>query len=118
MNPHNKIMLSQQESIIFVKHEDILYCQSDSCYTKIFLVNKKHILIVKSLIKFHKVLPRHFVRVNQSFIVNKLFVERIDKKKKTIQLEGNHNIPFSTTLKELLSLLNGDSFEDKGLDAI
>ena len=118
MNPHHKIMLSQQDSIIFVKHEEILYCQSDNCYTKVYLLNKTRLLIVNSLTKFHKELPSHFVRVNQSFIVNKFFVESIDKKKKTIQLEGNQDIPFTITLKDLLGLLKGDSFEDKHLDAI
>lgn len=100
-----KIMLSQQDSIFFVKQQEIVYCQSDNCYTKVFLQNQKRILIVKSLTRFHKELPDQFVRVNQSYIINKAFVTRIDKKRKTIWLEGELEIPFTLSLKELLGLI-------------
>ena len=108
----NKIMLSQQDSIFFVKQQEIVYCQSDNCYTKVILQNQKRILIVKSLTRFHKELPEQFVRVNQSYIINKLFVSRIDKKRKTIWLDGDLEIPFTLPLKELLCLiLNGENSE-------
>ena len=106
-------MLSQQDAILFVKQEDIVYCQSDNCYTRIVLLDKKKILIVKSLTKFHKELPDQFVRVNQSFVINKIFVNRIDKKKKTIWLEGDLEIPFTITLRDLLHLMKEDMDTDE-----
>ena len=81
-----KIHLSQQDTIFFVKPEEIIFCQSDSCYTNVHLTNGKRILIVKSLAKFQKELPSNngFLRVNQSFLINKRFVQSIDKKKRCI----------------------------------
>ena len=98
-------MLPQQDTIVFVHPDEILYCQSDNCYTNIYLLNGKRILIVKSLTKFHKELPREFIRVNQSFLVNRVFVQCIDKKKKIIVLDCNKEVPFTISLKELLLLL-------------
>jgi len=107
----DKIMLSQQDSIFFVKQQEIVYCQSDNCYTKVFLQNQKRILIVKSLTKFHKELSDQFLRVNQSFIINKSFVNRIDKKRKTIWLDGELEIPFTISLKELLYLIANNEMD-------
>lgn len=100
-----KIMLSRQEMISFVNPEEIIYCQSDNCYTNVHLLGGKRILFVKSLTKLHKELPAEFIRVNQSFVVNKKHIDCIDKKKRVIILEGNKEVPFTITLKELLSLL-------------
>ena len=101
-----KIFLSQQDTIFFVKPEEIIFCQSDSCYTHVHLTSGKRILIVKSLTKFQKELPsKHFLRVNQSFLINKQFVQSIDKKKRCIELETDHVIPFTVSLKELLVMM-------------
>lgn len=100
-----KIVLHQQDSLILVKSADILYCQSDNCYVTIHLFNRKKIMIVKSLKKFHQELPGYFIRVSQSFIINPLFIEKIDKKKKMIFLEGSGEVPFTISLKELILLI-------------
>lgn len=99
-------MLPQQNSITFVTPLDIVYCQSDNCYTNIFLGDGKRIMIVKSLSKFEKELPGNFfLRVNQSFLVNKSFVSTINKKERMIALTQGALIPFTIRLKELLLLM-------------
>lgn len=103
-----KIMLHQQDSLILVNSDDILYCQSDNCYVTIHLYNKKQVVIVKSLKKFQQYLPNDFIRVSQSFIINPMFMEKIDKKKKLICLEGNNEVPFTLSLKELILLLGNE----------
>lgn len=100
-----KIVLHQQDSLIFIRHSDIMYCQSDNCYTSIHLINNNKFIIVKSLKKFHQELPFQFIRVSQSYVINQDFIEKIDKKRKRIKLEGEKEIPFTVTLKELISLL-------------
>ncbi|PTR01149.1 LytTr DNA-binding domain-containing protein [Mucilaginibacter yixingensis] len=100
---HTKIVIAQQSHIYFVNTEDIVYCQSDDCYTNIHLVDNNKILLVKSLTKFHKELPQEvFLRVNQSNLINKAFVKTIDRKKKLIELANNNKVPFTISLKDLL----------------
>lgn len=103
-----KIMVSQQDSIFFINSKDIIYCQSDNCYTNIFLINGEKLLIVKSLKRFHQELSTRFVRVSQSFIINTLYISRINKKKKVILLNEYKEIPYTITLRELLILIKTD----------
>lgn len=108
--PFEKIIISQQNRIFFIKPEEIIFCRSDSCYTNIHFFEGKQILIVKSLTKLHKELPpEDFLRVSQSFIINKRFLQSIDKKKRCIELENGEMIPFTVSLKELLLILGKDN---------
>ncbi|HEX8019282.1 LytTR family DNA-binding domain-containing protein [Mucilaginibacter sp.] len=101
-----KIIISQQNRIYFIKPEEILFCRSDSCYTNIHFLQEKQILTVKSLTKLHKeLLSEDFLRVNQSFIINRRFIQSIDKKKRCIELENGELIPFTVSLKELLLMI-------------
>ncbi|MGC4233596.1 MAG: LytTR family DNA-binding domain-containing protein [Niabella sp.] len=101
-----KIHLSEQRTIYLVKPEEIVFCQSDDCYTNVYLVKDKKILIVKSLTKFQKELcPKEFIRVSQSYLVNRHYIKSIDKKKRLLALETNHIIPFTISLKSLLSIV-------------
>lgn len=100
-----KLMLSQQNSIVFVLPREIVYCQSDNCYTNIYLSGGRRILIVKSLTKFHKELPTDFIRVNQSYLINKEYIVSIDKKKRSISLTGDKEIPYTIALKKLLNFI-------------
>jgi len=47
-----------------------------------------------------------FIRVNQSFLVNKNFIKFIDKKNKLLELKNEYRVPFTTSLKDLLELIN------------
>jgi len=105
-----KIVVAQQNKIIFIKPEEIIFCQSDSCYTNIYLVGDRQILIVKSLTKFHKeLLSKAFIRVNQSFIINKNFIQSVDKKKRCIELESGQIVPFTVSLKQLLLMMRQEA---------
>ncbi|WP_457126447.1 LytR/AlgR family response regulator transcription factor [Mucilaginibacter sp. HD30] len=108
-----KIILSQQDNIFFVHPDEILFCQSDSCYTSIYLITGNRVLIVKSLTKFQSELSqKDFIRVNQSYLVNMRFVKIIDKKKRCLELENDHVIPFTVTLKHLLNMMGRNVITD------
>jgi DNA-binding LytR/AlgR family response regulator len=96
-------MIPQQNVIHVIDQLQIIFCQSDDCYTWVHLKDGQRHLIVKSLIKFSKELnPTLFIRVNQSYLINKSYIKIIDKKKKCLVLLNDHIIPFTLTLKELL----------------
>lgn len=67
----NKIALATQESIEFVKPEDILFCSSDSNYTRVFLIDGRKKLISKTLKEIESRLePYRFFRSHHSHLVN------------------------------------------------
>lgn len=104
-----KIIIPQQDVIHFVDPFQILFCQSDSCYVSIYLSDGRRHLVVKSLSKFSKELsPEIFIRVNQSFVVNKTYITSIDKRKRSIKLIQDHDIPFTVTIKELMLMISTD----------
>lgn len=104
---HNKLLVSQQDNIFFIPSEEILYLQSDNCYTSIYMKGGRMIFVCKSLARLSKELEsKSFIRVNQSYLINKYHIEKIDKKKKSIGLLEDHNIHFTITLKTLLDLIN------------
>ncbi|RYY38057.1 MAG: LytTR family transcriptional regulator [Sphingobacteriaceae bacterium] len=106
-----KIMLSQQQVITFVDPDEIVYCQSDNCYTNVHLLNER-IMIVKSLTKFSKELSEtQFIRVSQSYLINTKFVRNINKKDKLIELSNRKCIPYTISLKELLQLMSSRAKE-------
>ena len=65
-----KITIPQQSGFEVLQIDDILYCQADDNYTKIFL-KKGHRLVSKTLKYFEETLRNNgFARVHKSFLVN------------------------------------------------
>jgi len=65
-----KLTLPQHDGFQVLNVSEILYCQADDNYTKIFLLNKK-ILVSKTLKYFEDALSEFpFARVHKSFLVN------------------------------------------------
>jgi len=103
----SKIIISQQNLIHFIEPSEIIFCQSDNCYTSLYTVHDERYVIVKSLSKFTLELnSAEFIRVHQSYLINKKYIQRINRKKKCIDLFNNHNIPFTITLKTLIFLIS------------
>ncbi|MEM1325145.1 MAG: LytTR family DNA-binding domain-containing protein [Bacteroidota bacterium] len=66
-----KIALPTFEGLVFVEVDQIIYCQSDNNYTKIFLKQGKDLFISKTLKELEELLGNyHFYRVHNSFVVN------------------------------------------------
>ncbi len=65
-----KITIPLQNGFEVLEVEDILYCQADDNYTKIFIGNKKK-LVSKTLKYFEDILTeKGFARVHKSYLVN------------------------------------------------
>jgi|ERR1700761_1092502 len=102
------LVVSQQNFIFFVEKEKIVYCQSDNCYTSLYLSDGRNLLLVKSLAKVIRedLNDDDFIRINQSYLINKKFIVFIDKKKKHVELINDIRIPFTKSLKDLLQLIS------------
>ncbi len=70
-----KIALPNKDGYEFVEVSHIIYCQAEGAYTKVFLDNKKYILVSKSLGDIEELLPADiFQRIHHSTVVNLHFI--------------------------------------------
>jgi len=101
-----KVIIHTQSYLRIIEQDKITFCKSDNCYTDIVLADGEKIVISKPLSKFLKELCQEkFVKVSQSYLVNIDYIRLVDKKKRTIELSNRIEIPFTTSIKELLSLI-------------
>ncbi|MEZ4808498.1 MAG: LytTR family DNA-binding domain-containing protein [Flavobacteriales bacterium] len=85
--PDRRIALPVADGLEMVDVEDITYCESDSNYTVVHQVDKKRLVISRTLKEFEDILDAdRFVRVHHSFLIN---VKHI---KKYIRGEGGEVI--------------------------
>lgn len=71
-NNIKNLALPTYEGYVFVKLEEIIYCQSDNNYATVFLKTGKKILISRTLKEVAEMLAEqdNFYRVHNSFLVN------------------------------------------------
>jgi two-component system, LytTR family, response regulator len=72
------IALSTQQGLLFVKLDDMMYLEADSCYTKIIMQEKTKHIASKTLAAFEEVLQDNtiFFRPHKSYIVNLKFIKQ------------------------------------------
>ncbi len=103
-----KIALPSAYGLDFVKCEEIIYCQSESNYTRISLTGGRKILVSKTLKEIGSMLPEsNFLRTHNSYIVN---TDRIEKFIKAnggmLQMENKDEVKISRNKKsEILDRL-------------
>lgn len=70
-----QLAVPAQTGMIFIKVTDILYCEADSNYTKIFLINKQKIVSSRTLKEYEELLTDNgFIRIHHSHLVNRKYV--------------------------------------------
>ncbi|HKL02410.1 MAG TPA: LytTR family DNA-binding domain-containing protein [Cryomorphaceae bacterium] len=107
-NKNCKIALPSAQGLDFIKCEEIIYCQSESNYTRISLTGGRKILVSKTLKEIGNMLPdSNFLRTHNSYIVN---TDRIEKFIKAnggmLQMENKDEVKISRNRKsEILDRL-------------
>ncbi|TDQ06956.1 LytR/AlgR family response regulator transcription factor [Pedobacter metabolipauper] len=102
----NKIILHSQNQLVFINRSDIVYCKSDNCYTIYHLANHEEHIVCKSLKKTQDELDSFtFIRISQSYIINRDFIKLIDKKKKFLKMAGDEQLPYTISLSSLVNLI-------------
>jgi two-component system, LytTR family, response regulator len=96
------------EGLIMVDSENILYCESDSAYCKIYFINNKSLVISKTLKEVEEVLQgTDFCRIHHSYLINMKCVQSyIRGEGGEVVLNNGLHLPVSRTRKQdFLSLL-------------
>ncbi len=84
----------------FVNVDEILYLKAESNTTDFVMSNGNKIEAFKTLKHFQRVLPDHFVRIHNSYIINTRYVSRIHFGKAKCAIKNTKDlIPFSKSYK-------------------
>jgi two-component system LytT family response regulator len=84
---NQKLALPTSDGLIFVKVDDIIYCEASSNYTEIFTVDGKKHIVSRTLKEYEDLLADHnFFRIHNSHLIN------LSSIKKYVRGEGGHVI--------------------------
>jgi two-component system LytT family response regulator len=100
----NKIALPTIEGLQMIAIDSIIYCESDDNYTRIYLKNKKKLLVTRSLKELEEMLESYsFLRIHRSYLANLNETEKYIKGEGgyLIMSDGSH-VDVSKNRKELL----------------
>lgn len=97
-----KLAVPSFEGIDFFNTDDIIYCQADGNYTKLFLKNKQTHLISKNLKDFESLLATSgFCRVHHSSLINMKHIQKYVKGEGGyVILTDNYHVDISRRKKE------------------
>lgn len=86
-----KLALSTSEGTFFFDPKDIIRLEGESNYTRFFLSNHKPVLVSKTLKEYEELLTAYdFIRVHKSFLVNRSFVQHMDRDGVLWLKDGSH----------------------------
>ncbi|MBU2946140.1 LytR/AlgR family response regulator transcription factor [Zobellia uliginosa] len=95
------LCLKSYRDFQYINTDDILYLQADNNSTEFIMKDGTINNAYKTLKTFENQLPKNFVRIHQSYIVNTNFVSRISYGKSYCMLKQNKmQLPFSKTYRE------------------
>lgn len=99
-----KIALPGLQSMVFVKLNDILYCQADGGYTWFYFTNRDKLLITKNLGEYEEMLGAlGFLRVHHSFLINAAHITEVGRGATVaVTMSNGVNIAISKRKKEVL----------------
>ncbi len=95
--------ITTKSEIRVIDLDDILYLKSDSNYTEIHLADDSKILTSNTLKKYEvKLNALHFIRVHNSYIIQKSQIATFLPNSNTILLRNCQEIPVSRSRRERL----------------
>ncbi|WP_459209877.1 LytR/AlgR family response regulator transcription factor [Aquimarina rhabdastrellae] len=84
----------------FINIDDVLYLKADNNTTDFVMNNGNTVEAYKTLKQFQNTLPKHFVRIHNSYIINTNYVSRIHFGKAKCAIKNSKEmIPFSRSYK-------------------
>ena len=99
-----KIALPYRDGYEFVEVGHIIYCQAEGAYTKVFIDNRKYILVSKTLGDIEELLPADlFQRIHHSTVVNLGFITHFVRTDGGyVKLQTGEQFPVSKSKKDSL----------------
>lgn len=77
---HFKLAVHTSGKTYFLNTDEIIRCEADGNYTRIFKADKEEVFTAKTLKEFDDILCEHgFIRVHRGHLINKKFVSSLNK---------------------------------------
>ncbi|MDG1573103.1 LytTR family DNA-binding domain-containing protein [Robiginitalea sp. M366] len=104
--PAPTLCLQSYKDYQYLNTDEILYLQADNNTTDFIMKDGTRISAFKTLKSFEQKLPANFVRIHQSFILNRNYISRINYGKNRCSLRiGHTELPFSRGYKQNVDAL-------------
>ena len=104
--PLEKLLIPHKDAIHVVDYSSILFFKSSNYYAHVFLVDGGEFILIKSLSQLEREINKpEFIRISQSYLVNRTYILSIHKKKKSILVRNKHDLPFTIAIKDLIRLV-------------
>lgn len=84
------LKFNSRKGFVMIDPDDIIYCEADWNYTKIYYGDNDEELVTLNLGKISEMLPgERFIRINRSILININYLTKVDKKQHLIYLKKN-----------------------------
>ncbi len=95
---NTKVALPTLKGYVMEKINNIMYCEADENYTKIFTANGEETLVSRTLKSVEELLPaEYFFRIHKSYLVNMNYIKSYDKSEgHKIMLENGIELEVAT----------------------
>jgi two-component system LytT family response regulator len=102
LSASKRIYVSVLSGLVFIEVSDIVRCESEINYTKIYLIDKQKLLVAKTLKEFEELLSDYdFYRVHNSYLINLAYKKTYNKGKGgSVTMTDGSEIEVSTRRKE------------------
>ena len=95
-----KLALSSTFGTEFIAPSNVIRCEGDNNYTRFFFNDRKPMLVSRTLKEYDELLIDHgFLRIHKSHLINRHFVQRIDREGLIWMSDGSH-VPISRRNKD------------------
>lgn len=96
-----KLMVPTKDGMMFLKVNNIVRLQSESNYTIFYLIDKKKIVVSKTLKNYEeKLLPYNFLRIHQSHLINLAHMKEIDHSENFVLMIDESKVEISKRKKK------------------
>jgi two-component system LytT family response regulator len=99
-----KIILKDSETVYLVAVKDIIRCESETNYTRFFLIDGRVLMVSKTLKEYDTLFDgQNFFRAHQSHLINLLHFDRYEKRDGgTVFMKDGSELPVAVRKKESL----------------
>jgi DNA-binding LytR/AlgR family response regulator len=102
---HHKLRFSTRSGFILIHPDEVMYIESAANYSEIYLSKDKREVVSMNIGAIEEILPRHFIRISRSHIINTAWLTRVSgTAKKCFLKKGDEEIAFNIPEKQLPEL--------------
>jgi len=83
---HRKLRFNTRSGFILIHPDEILYIEADANYSEIYLSKEKSEVVSMNIGAVEEILPKQFVRINRSVIINSHYLTKVSGVSKSCTL--------------------------------